>query len=106
MLSKINICLKGYIEDNNTKYKRNIDTIFMNKEQLKNFYYDMRNDLNVGKTGKDRKNEGASIRINKWRSISVVNKENKVSDWKNASKTKMNELPLISNCNEVKVGEK
>lgn len=42
ILTKIDTCLKSYVNENNSRYKRSINTIFMDRAQLKNFYHDMR----------------------------------------------------------------
>lgn len=41
LLTKIDTCLKSYVNENNSRYKRSINTIFMDRAQLKNFYHDM-----------------------------------------------------------------
>lgn len=68
----------------------------MDKEQLKNFYYDMQQ-------------EKKSLRIdsmpihNKNKTMSYLSLEKKTIDWRNVDKLKMNNKPLISNYNEPKI---
>ncbi len=68
----------------------------MDKEQLKNFYYDMQE-------------EKKSLRIdsmpinNKNKTMSYLSLEKKTIDWRNVDKMKMNNNPLISNYNEPKI---
>ena len=33
--------LRHYVEANNEKFKRNISSVFMTRDQLSNFYHDM-----------------------------------------------------------------